>query len=857
MYKLILYLLILTTANVIISITGRNIITITVTPNEPVTSKLSIKGLPSNLTSAIVIKTNIIEHNDYDELLPAALEENPATEYEANISIPSQASKSKGHVFMTAVYMDNVNHWSLDLHGEYYKTLCTTNQKGVSNPKRQTEISIGIYSTRETNITLEIEITEKNFEIELDHEVEVVIDGSSTTLLEFLPQYELYNYGEERDETYLLSIMSQLPDEFRNCLHVAIHEPGCPWHDSEGNFRNSRMWARILKVGYFPVDPHVFNNGFLISIIPAKNSSDCWSRGKKYEISDKNILKLKIEKTLNSYSKPVGTSIGSMVIVALVFSVLIIWSWYQNFILNKPEDNIPVTAENGAHDENVCNTVPENGKEHRVTSEGEEGGEQCYNTSGRKLPFTPESAYRDLLVADILREHQLRCQSRRSEHCTHAVERLKNNRQNLKDMTMMASNPWHRRQRSKAYIYLIPLVSMFYLIPSAQMVYTEYIRSKESGNMEKCYLNYGCSRPYGIFTDFNHIVSNIGYIIYGIMFILIVYIKSKMLPEGHQTHEDHDSEMGPLQQHSIFYSMGVCMIFQGVFSSIFHMCPSNLSLQFDTTMMYIMMILVFIKLYQLRHPDIAYNAYHVMYAFSIVLVFEALSLYIFDYTARLILFILFMLFYFMFMIHIAVDIYYYGALKTNPTKLIPIFVKHAMKYNKEVLYRNKLIMGMVFVIFNLVIAIFILRNITVPGKSLSTPILVIGGANIILYIAYYYLKKCLEVRPKICPIETDEEPQVPVKKRQIFLFLLSFILQSLTIIIGMVAAYFYSNKHQSRNSTPPESRNMNDICYVMDFFDNHDMWHFTSATALFLAFIGLLTVDDDIIFVNRKDIRVF
>ena len=28
--------------------------------------------------------------------------------------------------------------------------------------------------------------------------------------------------------------------------------------------------------------------------------------------------------------------------------------------------------------------------------------------------------------------------------------------------------------------------------------------------MEKCYLNYGCSRPYGIFTDFNHIVSNIG-----------------------------------------------------------------------------------------------------------------------------------------------------------------------------------------------------------------------------------------------------------------------------------------------------------------------------------------------------------
>ena len=30
------------------------------------------------------------------------------------------------------------------------------------------------------------------------------------------------------------------------------------------------MWSRILKVGYFPVDPRTFNNGFLISIIPGK-----------------------------------------------------------------------------------------------------------------------------------------------------------------------------------------------------------------------------------------------------------------------------------------------------------------------------------------------------------------------------------------------------------------------------------------------------------------------------------------------------------------------------------------------------------------------------------------------------------
>ena len=53
------------------------------------------------------------------------------------------------------------------------------------------------------------------------------------------------------------------------------------------------------------------------------------------------------------------------------------------------------------------------------------------------------------------------------------------------------------------------------------------------------------------------------------------------------------------------------------------------------------------------------------------------------------------------------------------------------------------------------------------------------------------------------------------------------------------------------------SRNMNEPCMYMDFFDNHDMWHFFSATALFLAFIFLLTIDDDLLLEERKNIKVF
>ena len=55
----------------------------------------------------------------------------------------------------------------------------------------------------------------------------------------------------------------------------------------------------------------------------------------------------------------------------------------------------------------------------------------------------------------------------------------------------------------------------------------------------------------------------------------------------------------------------------------------------------------------------------------------------------------------------------------------------------------------------------------------------------------------------------------------------------------------------------PNFRNKNELCHVLDFFDNHDMWHFFSATALFLAFIFLLTIDDDLLLTDRNKIEVF
>jgi len=265
--------------------------------------------------------------------------------------------------------------------------------------------------------------------------------------------------------------------------------------------------------------------------------------------------------------------------------------------------------------------------------------------------------------------------------------------------------------------------------------------------------------------------------------------------------------------------------------------------------MYIMMILVFIKIFQLRHPDTSYNAYHTIYIFAVVLVFEALSLYIFNSVLRFTLYALFVVFYLSLMIHIAVDIYYYGAIKTSK-RMIPIFVQHAIKFKGHVLYKRKFFLTAAFILTNLCLLMFIMyRTFKEPGKSLSTPLLIIGGTNVGIYLVYYFTKKLQE----ICHNDFSHDPTVP----KMFMRLLSFIFFSAALVVGIIAAFFYSRKHQSRNSTPPESRNKNEVCNYLDFFDNHDLWHFTSATSLFLAFIGLLIIDDDLLFINRDDIPVF
>ena len=81
------------------------------------------------------------------------------------------------------------------------------------------------------------------------------------------------------------------------------------------------------------------------------------------------------------------------------------------------------------------------------------------------------------------------------------------------------------------------------------------------------------------------------------------------------------------------------------------------------------------------------------------------------------------------------------------------------------------------------------------------------------------------------------------------------------ILIAMItwagAGYFFINKSTSWVLSPAASRHLNSECTLFNFYDNHDIWHFLSATSLFLSFMILLTLDDDLTEKPRELIPVF
>ncbi len=405
--------------------------------------------------------------------------------------------------------------------------------------------------------------------------------------------------------------------------------------------------------------------------------------------------------------------------------------------------------------------------------------------------------------------------------------------------------------KSELYAWLTLIVGMFYGVPALQLVLNHNYKLLDSGDQDMCYYNFYCAIPAMIFSNFNNIFSNIYYLIFGILFLILTWHRKRQYTRfleriAQKTAEEVDSfpagarvvtEFGIPQHFGMFYAMGYALIMECFFSSFYHVCPSDENFQFDTTFMYIIASLSFLKIYQFRHPDITTTAYKVFFGIGLVLFSEAIGIF----YGNTVYWVLTLIVYFFLIVCLLAILYHPGEWSFSKSLFVQMYRSVRSRIGKDKkkkespkpkASKKRLILVLVLLVLNLLL--LIIGAITTPNSS--SYILMIFIGNLLVYVIYYLIMKIFH----------REKLTINV-----------YVYSALAIFSWIIALIFYNNRDTDTTLSPAQSRNLNRECIALDMYDHHDIWHMFSAMGLFQCFMLFLNLEDGIFDVPRNEIPIF
>ncbi|XP_034778348.1 SID1 transmembrane family member 1-like isoform X1 [Acipenser ruthenus] len=394
-------------------------------------------------------------------------------------------------------------------------------------------------------------------------------------------------------------------------------------------------------------------------------------------------------------------------------------------------------------------------------------------------------------------------------------------------------------KKYKIYFWNITTISVFYALPVIQLVITYQTVVNVTGNQDICYYNFLCAHPLGVLSAFNNILSNVGYILLGFLFLLIVLRRNILHKRALEAKDIYAMDYGIPKHFGLFYTMAIALVMEGVLSACYHVCPNYSNFQFDTSFMYIIAGLCMLKLYQTRHPDINASAYFAYATFAVVILLTVLGV-IFGKNATW-FWILFSLIHVIASLTLSTQIYYMGRFKIDVSnadigffkRIVTVLYTDCIQQCNRPMYMDRMIL---LILGNLVNWSFAIFGLILKPKDFPSYLLGIFICNLLLYLAFYIIMK-LRNSERLRPIPL-------------------FCIIATAVMWG-AALYFFFQNLTSWEETPAESREQNRECILLNFFDDHDIWHFLSAAAMFFSFLVLLTLDDDLDYVRRDKIPVF
>ena len=132
----------------------------------------------------------------------------------------------------------------------------------------------------------------------------------------------------------------------------------------------------------------------------------------------------------------------------------------------------------------------------------------------------------------------------------------------------------------KTHSYIIGILGIVLMIGAFQFVLSYWDTMIQEGNRDKCYYNDFCYRVVNYDIPFNLIISNLTYIIHGLILAVWVLILEAKVKVGEKAIEER-------YPFSIGYTFSWALVFQGLLSALCHLCPSRFTYLFELVFMFV------------------------------------------------------------------------------------------------------------------------------------------------------------------------------------------------------------------------------------------------------------------------------
>ena len=378
----------------------------------------------------------------------------------------------------------------------------------------------------------------------------------------------------------------------------------------------------------------------------------------------------------------------------------------------------------------------------------------------------------------------------------------------------------------KTYSYFTGIVGIVLMLGTFRVVFENWDTMIQGGDRDNCYYNDFCYRVASHDIPFNLMISNLTYIVHGLILVVWVLILETKVNLRCKSGRAAGEAAAVKERYcfSIGYAFSWGLVFEGLFSTLYHFCPSRFTFQFDSAFMFIIAGLTVVLLYNGIEQNCcpsSGNAKHPVGASNFFLFF-IVPLFIFNYFGALFnsdsgLNKVMQGFFFAFLIIWWLVMYFWAFFQFDFHKKFT-----GDKFNAGLFLLGGLIVPWgisMFYLFSDLAQVFLFTSIIFSVFAILTK------AKL-----WEKLSKCRS--EYVCP-ET------------------SAILQGLFIVftlIILVAAFavFKALPTTNKTSSPENSRDQNEECVILGFFDWHDLWHFLSSFALLMGAFVVMFISSEV-----------